>query len=76
MEDDELARIRGTAEREGMSMADWVRQALKRALQDRALGDRDKKIAIIRAAAGHEFPTTDVGQMLAEIGAGRDSGLP
>jgi negative regulator of replication initiation len=76
MDDDELARIRSVAEREGVSVADWVRRTLKGALQEQPQGDRDKKIARVRAAAAHAFPTAEIEQMLAEIEAARSSGLP
>jgi hypothetical protein len=76
MDEEELARIQGTAELEGMTVADWVRRALKRALQDRPERARDRKIAAVRAAAGHAFPASDIDQMLAEIERGRATELP
>ena len=76
MDDEELARIQGTAEREGVTVAEWVRHALKRALHDRPERARDRKIAAVRAAAGHAFPAPDIDQMLAEIDRGRGTELP
>ena len=76
MDDEELARIQGSAELEGMTVADWVRRALKRALQDRPERARDRKIGAVRAAVGHAFPAPDIDQMLAEIERGRGSDLP
>ena len=76
MDDDELARIQGTAESEGVSVAEWVRHALKRALQERPERARDRKIAAVRAAANHAFPAPDIGEMLAEIERDRGTGLP
>ena len=76
MDDEELARIQGSAELEGMTVAEWVRRALKRALQDRPERARDQKIAAVRAAAGHGFPAPDIDQMLAEIERGRGGELP
>jgi hypothetical protein len=76
MDDEELERIQGTAELEGMTVADWVRQALKRALQERPERARDLKIAAVRAGIGHSFPTSDIDQMLIEIDRGRGALLP
>jgi hypothetical protein len=76
MDDEELARIQGTAELEGMTVADWVRRALKRALQDQPERARDRKIEAVRAAAGHCFAAPDIDQMLAEIERGRTTDLP
>jgi hypothetical protein len=53
-----------------MTVAEWVRQALRAARRRRAVGDPKKKIAAIRAAARHSFPTADIEQMLAEIERG------
>lgn len=33
---------------------------------------RDRKLAAVRAAAAHRFPTTDIDSMLAEIDRGRE----
>ena len=72
IEDGEYQRIRRVARRRGMTLAEWVRQALRAAYREEPLGDRDKKLAAIRAAAKHEFPTADIDQMLAEIASGYD----
>jgi hypothetical protein len=76
MEDEELARVQSSAELEGMTVADWVRRALKRALQERPERARDRKIAAVRAATTHAFPAPDVEQMLGEIDRGRSPDLP
>jgi len=76
MDDEELERIQGTADLEGVTMAEWVRQALRRALEERPQRARDLKIAAIRSAAGHAFPTSSIDQMLTEIDRGRGVELP
>ena len=53
-------------------LSDWVRQTLRAARAD-SPGDPARKLAIIRAAAYHAFPTADVEQMLAEIESGRSA---
>jgi hypothetical protein len=50
-----------------MSLAEWVRQAIDLALRREPLGDACKKIAIIHAAAQHDYPTADIDSMLVEI---------
>ena len=64
--------IRGArvARRHGMTLAEWVRQALRTAFREEPLGGQDKKLASVRAAAVHEFPTADIDQMLDEIARG------
>ena len=76
LEDDEFAEIREVARRHGMSVAEWVRQALRRARRDEPSGDPRKKLAAIRAAGRGDSPTADIDQMLVEIEGGylQDSG--
>jgi hypothetical protein len=76
MDDDELAKIQGSAMHEGLTVADWVRRALRRALQQHPERTRDRKIAAVRAALEHRFPAPDIEQMLQEIEVGRDPTLP
>ncbi len=76
MGDDELARIQGTAAREGTTVAEWVRSALQRALEERPQRARDGRIAAVRAAVHHEFPAPDIDRMLEEIDLGRRDPTP
>jgi hypothetical protein len=70
LEDDEFDAIRDVALREGMTMSAWVRQVLRAAWRDRQAGDQTRKLATVRAAARHAFPTVDIDYMLAEIEQG------
>ena len=75
IDDAEYRRIQRIARRRGLTLSEWVRHALRAAYREEPLGDRDKKLAVVRAAAAHELPTADIDQMLAEITAGHgDSG--
>jgi hypothetical protein len=76
MDDEELAKVQSAAEHEGATVAEWVRRALKRALQERPERARDRKIAAVRSATGHAFPAPDIEEMLAEIDRGRSAELP
>jgi hypothetical protein len=72
LEEAEMAEVRRAARRERMTTAEWVRQALRAARRAVPEGDARKKLAAVRASARHEFPTADIGQMLAEIERGYD----
>jgi hypothetical protein len=51
-----------------MSIAEWVRQALASARRVGPTSEVGKKLEIIRAAARHKYPVSDIDEMLAEIG--------
>jgi hypothetical protein len=68
----ELKRFQRAARRAGMTLAEWVRQALRRAERTTSSQDPAKKLAAIRAAARHSFPAPDIDEMLLEIERGRD----
>ena len=70
IEDAEYRRIRRIARSRAMTLAEWVRQALRAACREEPLGARDKKLAVVREAATHEYPTADIEQMLSEIESG------
>lgn len=70
MSDEELDEIRAAAAREGLTVSEWARQALRRARLRHSGGDPERKIAVVRAAARHQFPVSDVETMLAEIERG------
>jgi len=75
LEDREFREIRRIASGKRMTVAEWVRQALRAASRREPLGDADKKLGIVRAAARHAFPVGEIGDVLAEIerGYGGDS---
>lgn len=66
----EYRDIQRAARGQRMTVAEWVRQALRRARQRVPGQDADKKVQVVRAAARHAFPTADLEQMLAEIERG------
>jgi hypothetical protein len=51
-------------------VAAWVRLALRTAYRQRPAPDVNKKLAAIKAATRHSYPTADIDQMLAEIEQG------
>jgi hypothetical protein len=70
LDEAEMQRIKRAAEARRMTVAEWVRQALRLAERREPLGDTEKKIEVVRAATRHSFPTADLDQMLREIEQG------
>jgi hypothetical protein len=70
LEEAELREIQRIARSHRMTVAEWVRQALRAACRREPLGDAGKKLEVVRVASGHAFPTGDVDQILAEIERG------
>jgi hypothetical protein len=70
LDESELAEIRRSARRQKLTTAAWVRQALRMARRAEPGSDPGRKLAVVRAAARHRFPTADIDQMLAEIERG------
>ncbi|HEX5851901.1 MAG TPA: hypothetical protein VFY36_02295 [Solirubrobacteraceae bacterium] len=71
--DADLERYTRTADAAGVSMSEWVRQALRVAEREASSGDVDAKLAVIRRAVSHEGTgrEVDIDVMLAETEAGR-----
>jgi len=74
LQDPEYREIQRMARARRMSLAEWVRQALELARRRQPLGEVEKKLEAIRAAARHESPTSDIDTMLAEIERGYAAG--
>lgn len=70
LEEEELGEIRRTARRQRMTVAEWVRQALRRARREEPAIDPARKLAAIREAVRHSYPTGDIDQMLGEMERG------
>ena len=70
LDDGELRQIQRLARAQRLTVAEWVRQALRAAQRRQPSGDVQKKLGAIRTAARHDFPTADIEQMLAQIARG------
>jgi hypothetical protein len=70
LEEAEFREIRRVAKRNGMTVAEWVRQALRAARRREPAVDTLKKLETVRAAARHAYPTADIETMLGEIERG------
>ena len=69
-EEEELRDIKRVARRDRMTVAEWVRQALRTALRSQPKTNVGRKLEVIRAAYRHEFPAGSIEEMLAEIEQG------
>ena len=69
LDEEEYREIQGVARRQRVTVAEWVRQALRQARSDDA-GTIDAKLRAIAKASRHSFPTADIEDMLEEIEAG------
>lgn len=70
LDESEFAEVRRIARRHRMTVAEWVRQALRLARRDEPAAAPRRKLAAVREAARGSYPTADIGQMLGEIEQG------
>lgn len=70
IDEDELRTIQRLARKERVTTAEWVRQRLREAQEQRARPDLERKLAVIRAAARHQAPAPAIEQMNTEIEQG------
>ena len=74
LDETEFEEIRSIARRHRMTVAEWVRQALRLARRDEPATDPQRKLAVVREAARGGYPTADIQTMLTEIEQGYRSG--
>ncbi len=70
LDEEEYTEIQIVARGQRMTVAEWVRQALRKARYDQP-GATDAKLRAIAEASRHYYPTTDIDVMLGEIKDGR-----
>ena len=70
MAEAEYLRLQQVAERRGLTLAAWVREVLRRASRQEPVADAERKLASVRAAVRHSFPSGDIDEMLKEIESG------
>jgi hypothetical protein len=75
LDEAEFREIRALARLQKLTVAEWVRQALRAAAKGVPRSDARRKLAVVRSAARHAFPTADIDRMLGEIERGY-SGIP
>ncbi|MFN5010102.1 MAG: antitoxin [Gammaproteobacteria bacterium] len=69
-DDGEYAALQAAAASRGMTVAEWVRQALTAARREASTADVDRKLAAIRAAVRHTAPTGPIERLIAETERG------
>ena len=74
IEENELKEIQNLAREENITVADWVRRALKKAKQAQPRTNPQSKLEVVRRVILYDFPTADIDQMLGEIESGYGSG--
>ena len=70
LDEEEYLEIQIAARRRRLTVAEWVRQALREASEDHR-ASVETKLRAIADASRHEFPTADIDIMLREIEAGQ-----
>ena len=63
--EDEYLEIQAIARRRRMTVSEWVRRALRKAMDDQP-GTAEAKLRAIADASRHSFPTADIETMLGE----------
>jgi hypothetical protein len=70
LDDDELRAIQRLAKTRHMSTAEWVRGALRAGVEVETGPGQAVKLAALRRAAMHAFPTGDIDRLIAETERG------
>ena len=70
LDDTELREIQQLARRRRVTVAEWVRQALRAAKRREPRDDMKRKLEMVRAASTHAFPSGSIEDMLGDIEKG------
>ncbi len=70
VDDAEFRELQKVARARRMTLSEWVRQALRAARREQPAADSGRKLAAVRSAARHAFPTAEIDAMLGEIEQG------
>lgn len=70
VDDAELRRYEEAARARGLTLAAWVRQALRAAGREIETGDAEARLAAVREACSQSFPAPDIDEMLGDIERG------
>ncbi len=73
LDEQEMAEIQAISRNHHMTVAEWVRQALRAARRAEPLESIQSKLGVVHAAADYGFPAPDIDQMLEEIDRGHTS---
>ena len=70
LDEQEYVEFQGIARKQRMTLAEWVRQALREAKSGQT-GTMEAKLRVIAEASRYRFPSADIEVMLDEIDTGR-----
>jgi hypothetical protein len=71
LNDEELTDIQRVAHAQHMTVAEWVRQALRKERRQQPVVEAERKIQCVRESASNSYPTADMDKMLRDIERGR-----
>ena len=70
LDDAEFRGLQRIAQKQGMTVSDWVRQAIRAARRQEPIYDAARKLTAVREATRHAYHAPPIEQMLAEIESG------
>lgn len=76
LDEEEYEEIQSAARRQRMTVAEWVRQGLRKVRAGESSKTVEERLEVVERASGYNFPSGDIDQILADIDRGRSSGLP
>ncbi|MGH9442284.1 MAG: antitoxin [Thermoanaerobaculia bacterium] len=76
LQEPELREIQKVAREHRMTVAEWVRQALRQARRNEPSGTPSRKLEAVRKAVRCNFPSGEIEDMLADIERGYAGGPP
>jgi hypothetical protein len=69
-EEEDYEALQSAAVAAGQTVSEWVRAAVRKVRRDQSSRPAEEKLAAIRSAAEHAYPTADIDRMLEEIETG------
>jgi hypothetical protein len=70
LDEEEWRAVGRAARARRVTVAEWVRGALRGARREEPGAPPERKLAVVRAACRHAFPSGEIDRMLAEIERG------
>jgi hypothetical protein len=71
LNDSEMREIQSVAQAQHLTVAEWVRQALRSARRAQPATDAERKIQCVRESATYGYPTGEVDEVLQDVERGR-----
>ena len=71
LSDDEMQEVQAVSQAQHMTVAEWVRQALRKERQESPVTTAERKMQCVREAAAYAYPTAKISDMLQDIERGR-----